>query len=220
MPASKLSSVMNERTLEFALVPMVQAGLKEHFGQAVPIYFWKSREGNRHSLAIHGDRPVRLLALFGRRPKMTAVHASIEGKLNHQLLRFAKQAHQLGIASIAGFSPVTALFDLAKHPTMYWILLWQVKQDDGWEDVFFRLAPTNSGGKLIDTNGLQLPVVSTADISLAVHETSNVMSFATAVEAMSQLRSALSGDGGVPWWGSNYKPVYFLIPSGKLSDFV
>jgi hypothetical protein len=205
---------MNERTLEFALVPVAQAALEEYFDRAVPIYFWKSREGNRHSLAIHGDRPVRLLALFGRRPKMAAGAATIEGKLNQQLLDFAKQAHELGIASIAGFSPVTALFDLAKHPTMYWILLSQVKQDDGWGDVLFRSVPTSGGETLIDTNGLPLPVVSTADIPLAVRDTSHVMSFATAVEAMSELRSTLSSDGGFfPWWGSNYKPVYFLIPS-------
>lgn len=214
MPASKLSSVMNERTLEFTLVPVVQAALEERFDRAVPIYFWKSREGNRHSLATHGDRPVRLLALFGRRPKMAAGGAAIEGKLNHQLLEFAKQAHEFGIASIAGFSPVRALFDLAKLPTMHWILLWQVKQDDGWGDVFFHSVPTTGEETLIDTNGLPLPVVSTADIPVAVHNTSNVMSFAAAVEAMSQLRSALSGDRGFfPWWGSNYKPVYFLIPS-------
>lgn len=214
MPASKLSSFMNERTLEFALVPAMQTALEEHFGRAVPIYFWKSREGSRHSLAIHGDRPVRLLALFGRRPKITTGGVAIEGKLNQQLLRFAKQAHELGIASIAGFSPVTALFDLAEHPTMYWILLWQMKQIDERGDVFFHSVSATSGEKLIDTTGLPLPVVSTAAISLAVQETSNVMSFATAVEAMSQLRSALSGDGGFfPWRGSNYKPIYFLIPS-------
>ena len=214
MPASKMSSLMNERTLEFALVPVVQKALEEHFGRAVPIYFWKSREGNRHSLAVHEDRPVRLLALFGRRPKMAAGSASIEGKLNQQLLCFAKQARELGIASIAGFCPVAALFDLVKHPTMYWVLLWRVTQVDGWGDVLFRSVPTTSGEKLIDTTGLLLPVVPTEDISLAVRETSNVMSFAAAVEAMSQLRSTLGSDGGAfPWWGSSYKPVYFLIPS-------
>jgi len=205
---------MNERTLEFALVPLVQTALKEHFDRAVPIYFWKSREGNRHSLAIHGDRPVRLLALFGRRPKMAAGGVAIEGKLNYQLLEFAKQAHEFGIASIAGFSPVTALFDLAKHPTIYWILLSQVKQDNEWGDVLFHSVPTTGGETLIDTSGLPLPVVSTADIPLAVRDTSNVMSFAAAVEAMSELRSTLSGNGGFfPWLGSGYKPVYFLIPS-------
>jgi hypothetical protein len=213
MPVSKMSSLMNERTLEFALVPVVQKVLEEHFDRAVPIYFWKSREGNRHSLAIHGDRPVRLLALFGRRPKITAGGAAIEGKLNLELLWFARQAHELGIASIAGFCPVTTLFDLAKHPTMYWVLIWQVTQEDGWRDVLFRSVPTATGEKLIDTNGLPLPVVPTEDISLAVHETSKVMSFAVAVEAMSQLRSALTGGGGsYPWWRSGYKPVYFLIP--------
>lgn len=214
MPVNKTSSLMNERTLEFALVPVVQKALEEQFGRAVPIYFWKSQEGNRHSLAIHGDRPVRLLALFGRRPKMTAGSASIEGKLNQQLLCFARQARELGIASIAGFCPVTALFDLTKHPTMYWVLLWQVKQEDGFVDVLFRSVLTTNGEKLIDTTGLPLPVVPTEGLPLVVRRTSNIMSFAKAVEAMSQLRSTLGTDGGAfPWWGSSHKPVYFLIPS-------
>jgi len=214
MPASKMSSLMNERTLEFALVPVVQKALEEHFGRAVPIYFWKSREGNRHSIAIHEDRPVRLLALFGRRPKMTEDGASNGGKLNQELLSFAKEAHKLGIASIAGFCPVTALFDLTKHPPMYWVPLWQVKQKGDLAGVLFKSVPTAKGEKLIDTAGHKLPVVQTDDISLVVREVSSVMSFSKAVEAMSQLRSTLSSDeGGFFWWGSSYKPVYFLIPS-------
>jgi hypothetical protein len=178
----------------------------------IPIYFWKGREGNRHSLAIHNSRFVRLLALFGRRPKVGIDGSVLGGKINHELLVFAKRAHEMGIPSIAGFCLSPTLFELTEDPAMYWIPLWEVHKIYGFADILFQPSPDDGGQNLIDMSGQCLPAVPTEDIAFVVQAASSVMSFATAVEVMSELRSPLqSEESSFPWWGSGYKPVYFLI---------
>lgn len=67
-----MSSFFGERTAEYAIVPVLQRALKSRFGSALPLFYWKTREGNRTSSEIHGKCFVKVVAMFARRPKIAA----------------------------------------------------------------------------------------------------------------------------------------------------
>src|SRR5689334_17537250 len=98
-----VSSFFCERTAEYALVPILQRSLEAHFGFAVPIFYWKTREGNRTSAEIHKECSVQILAMFARRPKVTQKRNWVTGKINAELFQFADAASSVGIPTIAGF---------------------------------------------------------------------------------------------------------------------
>lgn len=116
-----MSSFFCERTAEYALVPRLQRSLEAHFGSAIPIFYWKTREGNRVSSEVHRAQFVQVLAMFARRPKLTGRKDWLSGKINFEIFQFADAARSVGVPTIAGFPAVASLHGLYSDPPIYWL---------------------------------------------------------------------------------------------------
>lgn len=204
-----MSSFFCERTAEYALVPILQRALKDHFGAAIPIFFWKTREGNRTSSEIHKSQYFQVLAMFARRPKVTNRSGLISGKINFELFQFAEAASALGIPTIAGFPAVATLNSLYRDPPIFWFDV--NKSEIGQLDFF--TDTTTSTPLPIYVEGDPIRCLHIEEIFKMVTEKAGTYSWSEAMEHISTLRSErFRGDGffGFGWFGG-YKPVYFLI---------
>ncbi|WP_321793270.1 hypothetical protein [Burkholderia pyrrocinia] len=198
-----------ERTAEYALVPIVQRNLETRFGAAVPIFYWKTREGNRVSSEIHKNRKVRVLAMFARRPKLVDESRWLAGNVNVELMQFAHAAQAVGIPTIAGFPAVNSMFALYSNPRIFWFYL-EASREDGF-GFFVDISVTQP--RPIDEDGTPLETLSAERIFEIVERRSDVLSWDEAMTHISELRLQhyrpdFLGFG----WQQGYKPVYFLMP--------
>ncbi|RZI80736.1 MAG: hypothetical protein EOP38_21595 [Rubrivivax sp.] len=202
-----MPSFFNERTAEYALVPALQAHLQAGFQFAVPIFYWKTREGNSIAERVHHDEPVKVLAMFARRPKLSDDSGVVHGKINHDLLNYAQRAGRMGIPTIAGFPAVASLFDLHLEAPLHWFFLGGLPEMDIEFMVDLQAKPSYAQG--IDS-GLQ--PIHLAEITELVKK-APAFSWQDAMARLAELRVERSH--GYPlrfnWFGSQYKPVYFLV---------
>jgi hypothetical protein len=204
-----LSSFFCERTAEYALVPLLQRSLELSFGAAIPIFYWRSREGNQLSSSVHRGHEIRVLAMFSRRPKATHRRKLIGGNINSELFEFSQAARAHGIVSIAGFPAVESIYNLYSNPSIYWLPLDSTRDSD-FEFTVDLLEPIP---KPIGSDGIELQTLSLPFIIEQVRDCSRLLAWDDAMEFISELRSKcfrktplsiFAGFGG-------YKPVYFLM---------
>lgn len=204
-----MSSFFCERTAEYALVPVLQRALEAHFGSAVPIFYWKTREGNRESSEVHKGHFVKVIAMFARRPKLTGRKNWVSGKINFELFQFADAARSIGIPTIAGFPAVTSLYDLYSNPPIFWL---SVEQSNAG-DLEFTTNIAQSRPVLIDEEGRTITTLSIQEVIEEVKESAEVLSWNDAMSHISELRLEHYREDShfrFGWFGG-YKPVYFLI---------
>ncbi|TAA10881.1 hypothetical protein EA659_05780 [Pseudoxanthomonas winnipegensis] len=197
---------MNERSLEYLIIPELMHAFAPHCKSIVPIFFWKNREGGKISSAVHSNRQVRIIAVFARRPKLRDGFTIVEGKINHEITRFARKARSYGISTIAGFCAARSLFNL-RAEAIHWISL---MEEDPEKDILF-FEETNTR-KLLKYDGSSMSTFSTETVATRLLSEANKMPFNQGITLMSDLRHELSDYqffmGG---FGSSYKPVYLLI---------
>lgn len=205
-----MSSFFCERTAEYALVPVLQRALEGRFGAAVPIFYWKTREGNRVSSGIHKETFVKVLAMFARRPKLTGRKNWVSGKINSEILEFANAARSVGIPTIAGFPAVASIPSLYSNPRIIWL---PIEQPNGGDLEFFtniaqsRPIPTDEEGRAIGTLSIE-------EVIEQVEKNAAALSWDDAMSRISELRLEHYREDGHFWfgWFGGYKPVYFLMP--------
>lgn len=204
-----MSSFFCERTAEYALVPVLQRALEDYFGSAVPIFYWKTREGNRVSSEVHKGQSVKVLAMFARRPKLTCKKNWVSGKVNFELIQFADAARSVGIPTIAGFPAVGSLHDLYSDPPIFWL---PVEQSNAGELEFISNI-ARSRPILTDEEGRPIRTLSIEDVIAEVEENAEVLSWDDAMGHISELRQEHYREESYfafGWFGG-YKPVYFLM---------
>lgn len=185
------------------------AALRE-LGAVVPVYFWKTREGNNTSLQIHWSSDVFLVSFFARRPKVSTTNSSlIQGKINYSLFQFSELAFRHHIPVFCGIPVAKNIFELCE-PSPIWFHL--DPRYEGDEPIF------NITGKHVEPLNYsreQFAPVSNAEIISIIKQWSPRVSWATAIEIMYELyRKPENGRYGVgAWWTRNwrFKPIYFVI---------
>lgn len=211
--SDRASSFFSERTAEYILVPQLQHSLACHFGTAIPIYFWKSREGNRTSLRIQEPSLVRVLAMFARRAKVSTRDNVVTGKINAELLSFALAADAMGIFTVAGFPAVRSLLELCTQPLTYWFRL----THSGLNDSSFVVDRSQNAPVPMDVSGTPLSWMTLPEVTGAVEGNTDVVAWGDAVDRLTELRMWCLKAGGRSKRSQfgGYNPVYFLIPSAK-----
>lgn len=119
-----MGSFLSEHTAEYYLVPRTAEVFSSYATVVVPIYFWSTREGSR--LGEEGIKysQVRVIAIFARRPKVSASHADIiMAKLNRELFVYAREARALGIPTLAGMPLISSLDQLRINCPCVWFRL-------------------------------------------------------------------------------------------------
>jgi len=205
----KMTSFYSERTAEYTLVPAFQKILNP-LGESIPIYFWKTREGNTISNTLHGDNDVYLIAFFARRPKINPNNRNIiQGKINYQLFEFSKQASKWNVPVFCGLSLTTDIFQLSQT-NFLWFHIDSILE--GIEPIFNiennQVIPINDDAKWLSP-------LSESSIIDIVQRTSKKIPWSMAVERMTELyrQSDDETQRHTLWFTRNwiYKPMYFLV---------
>jgi len=202
-----MASFFSERTAEYLLVWQLKACLEIGSRTVIPIFFWKTREGNRTSSKLHAGATVRIVALFARRPKITDKANLVAGKLNAELFRFTEVASSFGIYTIAGFPAVGRIFDLYLNPSTIWLSL-DYPENSGDIEFFVDISRENKKA-FNDDLGL-LHMLSSSTI---VHESDKVCraySWGDAMNVLGMLQREINSYYNFPF-GGGYKPVFLLI---------
>jgi hypothetical protein len=207
--AKNSTSFMNERSLEYVVVPELIKILSVNGNLVAPIFFWKSREGEARSASAHNGRIVRVIALFARRPKINEDPNIVIGKINWQLINFAIEANSFGIPSVAAFCAGRSLFEI-DPARAHWIALWGKKEV---EDIHFYQHTHEKSQSLLRDDGTSIATISKATLAQSLFAASEPMSFTTAIHRMDALRPFLTNN---PYYFNSflsgaYKPVYLLI---------
>lgn len=172
------------------------------------MYYWTTREGNAVARELHSERHLRVLAIFARRPKAGAARV-IYGKLNVELYRFAYQAQNFGIPTVAGFPAVNNIFELGGEFQTIWFPLDEPVRDE----VHFQLDMSTPNQAPMRLGGGALKTLKLEDLGDAI-EAASVLSWKDAMTAIRSTRQALriAGGGRYFWGGNPYTPVYVVVP--------
>lgn len=194
-------SFYTERTAEYALVPAFLDVLNP-LGKVAPIFFWKTREGNKTSKIIHDDDKVRVIAFFARRPKIdTKDRNFIEMKINYSLYEFSERAKNLNIPVFCGLPITTNIFELNESNCLWFHV------ESGYDDEYVSVDIKNKkcSGSIVSLKGQEIINI--------VNKKSVKMSWKEAVDTMGRLNENHSVLGYASRFinTTNYKPVYFLI---------
>lgn len=206
-----MASFLCEHTAEYMLVPRVRALLASRFLPSVPIYYWKTREGNSVSSSLHSRWAVRVLAMFARRPKIAKSEHLVAGRINQELYEFADSSRRAGIPAIAAFPAVSSLWKLYQDAPVFWLSL-QTKKPPS--DIEFFFDTSNNPCCSFCRGGDDISVLSDEEVVDMITREAKVFGWAEAMEAIGELRLERSRKGPFShFFGfGGYKPVYFLLP--------
>lgn len=201
-----MPSFFSERTAEYAILPPLISYLQQRFGAAVPMYFWATREGNRTAQERHVSQRFRVLVVFARRPKVLD-EQHVLGKINKELFEFADRAVHHGLPTVAAFPGVGDIFELGRNFQTYWFPLAGFTH----RDIHFKLhLPTSD---IFQGNECQLPSWTLEEVGEVV-EKASLLIWRNAIQAIQKIRHVqrVTPSYGFFGGGSNYQPVYILIP--------
>lgn len=146
------------------------------------------RELGRLSRLIHGGDCFKVLAIFAQRPKLAIEpSSSIFIKINYELLEVETICREFGIPVIVGCPTVYNFWDLDKHPQIVWLDLAALDET---------VLELKKGATIGIDGGDVLDLVNTAA----------ELSFPNFDRFLKLVRSLSSN-----FYGSTYKPFYFLI---------
>ncbi|MES2643870.1 MAG: hypothetical protein V4850_30560 [Myxococcota bacterium] len=206
---------MSERTAEYTLVPAISAELRPFFGFAIPFFYWTSREGTSLSRECGPREPVRLVAVFARRPKLRAPEdAEIRVRINDELFAFAAISAQAGIPVFAGVPLVRSLFDPRPERRCLWLKICARGDVAGPTELCFTPDGGIGKGTLLPTSGLRGPLAA-ADIARFSEREAHPRSWGDGLDAIRQVRAqARDGGGGAVWFGAGYRPFHVALGMG------
>ena len=205
----KATAFICEHSAEFVLVPLLIELFSAHKQDLIPLHFWKTREGSSLSKRCDPNTPIRLLAMYARRPKICAPDQDcILVKINDILFERAYYLKQNGIPTIIGVPRVSSIMNLHVGCPCSWFSL---RPDRNLEsDVEFGIdiksnkcdgsLPPSIQGPLNDEELLDL-----------FNKGTSLPSWQDAIEILrGELWDFRLDARAVYWPMGTYKPVYFV----------
>lgn len=202
------TSFICEHTAEYFLTRRIADALLPWFDFAVPIHYWATREGSSIAMQSIADTPIRVVAVYARRPKITAPGADrLVMKINEQLFAAATFAARFGIPLLAGLPLVTQLADLCPEAGCAWF--WLTGGTGPGCDVEIVLPVDDPHATVIEDPHIVGPVL---EDSLAdrVQYLAGTWHWRDATRIMHALRNKGMGHHGP--FGGGYQPFYVVLP--------
>lgn len=203
------SSFISERSAEYILIPQFAELLFPLSNRIIPIYHWVSREGANLSKESLKNKPIKLVALFARRPKVDFIGSEqIEVKFNRELFDKAEYLIKHGITVFSGVPLVTKLDDVRIGAHCKW----------------FNLQPTSFGcneyvivdqdGKVLNDETNNISEVTSRNIVDIINYKSAQLTW---IEAVGIIRNMNRNSNKNRKWFfvGGYKPVYFIVDCSK-----
>ncbi len=201
------TSFMSERTAEYALVPDFVAKLSGRFPSIVPLYFWSTREGSRIGRGSLCRWPVKIVAAFARRPKVSQPgDDSIIVKINAVLFDVAHTAAEIGVPVFAGVPLVSDLVSYSIGIQCSWFHVTSVPEQN--VDRKFRLSLNGQPQCAEFPQGIAGPLSENSLVNIADSE-SHELDWMSALEAMRRIKSV--GGFRHPIFGGGYRPFFLLM---------
>ncbi|AEX53750.1 hypothetical protein GRAQ_02977 [Rahnella aquatilis CIP 78.65 = ATCC 33071] len=207
-----MASFFSERTAEYSLIPAVIGVLAKNNSRIVPIYFWRTREGNNISLAQNLSGRVKVLAMFARRPKLCGKNGYVSGKVNKNILRYALHARKYGVATISGFISVDSIMNLSNEDSYVWFDLSNSKHPINDAEFFCRA----NSNEILEMNEFcsDINIINKDDIPCLIDAICKPLIWQECIEVISELNKITYSDNNGyfgRFLGGGYRPVYFLI---------
>ena len=196
-------SFMSEHTVEFYLVPRFIAILNTRFPYVLPFFFWSTREGNATSRRAEPAHPVRVCALFPRRPKLGET-GNVLMKVNLELYDIASELSDAGIPVFAGIPLVSSLIQLAQTFECNWYCLTDSENKSADREV-----ECDSAVELVEAT-LRGPLRHHEVVDI-VEARSQPTTWQIMIETLRYIRNREALDGYHFRFGPVYKPVYFMF---------
>jgi hypothetical protein len=209
-------SFINERTADYILVPQLISLLSGIHARIVPFYFWSQREGSTMGQWCESGVPVRFVAAFSRRPKITEPNASrIQLKINGALLEAANTASGLGIPVLAGMPLVSTIYDLNLDAACAWFALNATNEEPADVEIVLQ-ADGALVSKSRDTTAVDGPLEldTLPDI---VQERSSVMTWQEGIENVRAILASMNPERRFFFGSTTYRPFFLMLvpPSGQ-----
>lgn len=195
----------SEHTAEYVLAPRFVGLFAARGLQAVPLFFWLTREGSATGRCSAPDRNVRVVAVFARRPKLSGRGDAIEIKFNDELFEYAAAARDVGIPVFAGAPVATSVFDLTEQCALAWFSISTRHRGD--RVVLVEVAPPHR--LVADDLGVSAPLSDDAIFDIVGREAA-IKRWGEVADSLRFIRG-MSGLRRHVRWGSGYKPFIAII---------
>ncbi|AMP98685.1 hypothetical protein AY601_1773 [Pedobacter cryoconitis] len=117
-------SFMNERTVEYLLLPKLINILKEHYAIVIPFYYWITREGGQLTGKRFEGKEFNIISFYPRRPKVNSKdNEHIIFKINQELFEKSTILIPKGIPVLTGVPLIHTIVDIAESSKTYWTAL-------------------------------------------------------------------------------------------------
>ncbi len=190
------TSFISEHSAEFSLVPALKKILEGKFSCVVPLYPWANRETSKISKFVHKNDEFLIIAMFCRRPKISArVEKQICITMNYELEEIKKLGEKKGIPVIAGCPIATNFWELAKTKKCIFLSIGHQLTRD-------YIVPIMNLMNIKDT-----PILTTEKIFELINNVCKNQNVSSFEEFLTYVRIISPH----PIFGSRYKPVYFLL---------
>jgi hypothetical protein len=200
-----MTSFLSEHTVEFYLVPRFRALLGARYAQALPFFYWKTREGGVLSRRDYFPDLVTPCALFPRRPKVRGEH--LEMTVNEEVYLMSEYLAQARIPTFLGFPRVEALSELASD----FQCLWFSPTSKVMQYTRHEIAP---GNLPIESSSFIGPFQDEKDIHQYIEANAKPQTWPSLLDLLFEVHSNISQEGVIATrfrFGPPYKPVYFVM---------
>jgi hypothetical protein len=196
-----LGSFLNEKTVEYILVPQLVEILHAKFECVIPFYFWANREGSTRTnkMMMHND--YKLIVFYARRPKIYSHDDErIQMKINTLLFERSKY---FGIYDIPLLAGVPLLSDFSKMSLKSKCAWFQIG-DSGYDESLIL--------NTLSENTIDFPNIKKlepSDVIGLIEQRSRKFEWAEIVEIIKNVK--YSENYHWHFMGERYKPVYILV---------
>jgi hypothetical protein len=201
------TSFICEHSAEFILVPNLCQLFSEHDKNLIPLHFWKTREGSSKSIRCDDHKPLRLIAMYARRPKIRIPNQnSITVKINYDIFEHALYLQDNNIPTIIGVPCVSSVLELKFGCSCSWFSLIPDKNSCHDAELTIDIQSRKCDSKL--PLGVHGPLNDHELLSL-FNKSRKFVSWQEAVNVLRNempSRYAMGGFFGI----NSYKPVYFI----------
>ncbi len=187
------TSYISEHSSEYYLVPALKKILQEQYSHVAPVFPWISRELSKIAKHLHKYDQFHVLVMFPRRPKINIPDdGEIYVTINCELEDFNKAGKEKGVPVIAGCPKAVDIWDLANCKNYAWLDLAKINH----HEYLIPLSKLKKNGCLLEKEDILYLVRNSAIFNLESFE-----DFFRDAKKTQPYRM----------YGSQYKPVYFLI---------
>lgn len=187
------TSYISEHSAEYSLVPALKKILQEQYSHVAPVFPWISREFSKISRHLHKDDLFHVLVMFPRRPKLNDQDSSeIYFTINWEIEDFNKIGEEKGVPVITGCPRAGDLWDLSNCEDYAWLDL----SKNNYHEYLNPISKMKKNGCLLGKEDILALVRNSAIF--------NLESFKDFVRDAKEIQP-------YRMYGSQYKPVYFLI---------